>query len=71
MEGDDITPLLQDAAARAARYLRDLPARPVSPSPQAVERLTALGASVVNIHDGDEGRWVLMADPEGNEFDVS
>jgi len=36
-----------------------------------VERLTALGATVVNIHDGDEGRWVLMTDPEGNEFDVS
>ncbi len=36
-----------------------------------VERLCALGASVVGVHDGDEGRWTLMADPEGNEFDVS
>ena len=36
-----------------------------------VERLVALGASVVGVHDGDEGRWTLMVDPEGNEFDVS
>lgn len=21
--------------------------------------------------DGDEGRWTLLVDPEGNEFDVS
>lgn len=36
-----------------------------------VERLVALGATVLGVHDGDEGRWTLMADPEGNEFDVS
>ncbi len=36
-----------------------------------VERLVALGATVVGVHDGEEGRWTLMADPEGNEFDVS
>lgn len=36
-----------------------------------VERLVALGASVVGVHDGEEGRWTLMTDPEGNEFDVS
>ncbi len=36
-----------------------------------VERLVGLGASVVGVHDGDEGRWTLLADPEGNEFDVS
>jgi hypothetical protein len=36
-----------------------------------VERLVGLGASVVHVHDGDEGRWVLLTDPEGNEFDVS
>lgn len=36
-----------------------------------VERLTALGATVVNVHDSEAGRWVLMTDPEGNEFDVS
>jgi len=36
-----------------------------------LERLVALGATVVGVHDGDEGRWTLLTDPEGNEFDVS
>jgi hypothetical protein len=36
-----------------------------------VERLRTMGASVLGVHDGQEGRWTLMADPEGNEFDVS
>ena len=36
-----------------------------------VERLVGLGASVVEVHRGDEGWWTLMIDPEGNEFDVS
>lgn len=36
-----------------------------------VERLVGLGATVTGVHDGDEGRWTLLTDPEGNEFDVS
>ena len=36
-----------------------------------VQRLLALGATVVGVHEGDEGRWTLLVDPEGNEFDVS
>ena len=36
-----------------------------------VERLVSLGATVQGVHEGDEGRWTLMTDPEGNEFDVS
>jgi hypothetical protein len=36
-----------------------------------VERLEGLGATTVSVHDGPDGRWVLMTDPEGNEFDVS
>ena len=36
-----------------------------------VERLLGLGATVVGVHDGQEGRWTLLVDPEGNEFDVS
>ena len=36
-----------------------------------VDRLVALGATTVGVHDGDEGRWTLLVDPEGNEFDVS
>ena len=36
-----------------------------------VDRLVGLGATVVGVHDGEEGRWTLLVDPEGNEFDVS
>ena len=36
-----------------------------------VARLVGLGATVQGVHDGDEGRWSLLTDPEGNEFDVS
>ncbi len=36
-----------------------------------VQRLVGLGAAVLGVHEGDEGRWTLLADPEGNEFDVS
>jgi hypothetical protein len=36
-----------------------------------VERLVGLGATVVSVHDGADGRWTLLTDPEGNEFDVS
>ncbi|HEX2023686.1 MAG TPA: VOC family protein [Acidimicrobiales bacterium] len=36
-----------------------------------VERLVALGATVVGVHDDEGGRWTLLTDPEGNEFDVS
>ena len=34
-----------------------------------VERLTALGATRVDIGQGEKS-WVVMADPEGNEFCV-
>jgi catechol 2,3-dioxygenase-like lactoylglutathione lyase family enzyme len=41
------------------------------PADQAAEvaRLEALGARRVSIGQGDVG-WVVMADPDGNEFDV-
>jgi catechol 2,3-dioxygenase-like lactoylglutathione lyase family enzyme len=41
------------------------------PGDQAAEvaRLEALGARRVNIGQGDVS-WVVMADPDGNEFDV-
>ena len=36
-----------------------------------VRRLSELGASVVDDRTGPDGRgWVVMADPEGNEFCV-
>jgi Glyoxalase-like domain len=38
---------------------------------EEVGRLVALGATVVSVHDGPDGRWTLLVDPEGNEFDVA
>ena len=40
------------------------------PEDQAAEvaRAEALGATRVDIGQGDDGRWVVLADPEGNEF---
>lgn len=35
-----------------------------------VARLKGLGARVLAEHSEDKGRWVVMADPEGNEFCV-
>lgn len=35
-----------------------------------VHRLAELGATVVQAHAEERGRWVVMADPEGNEFCV-
>jgi hypothetical protein len=34
------------------------------------ERLLALGAAKLAGHEEDGVRWVTLADPEGNEFDV-
>jgi len=35
-----------------------------------VERLVTLGASRVDVGQTDEATWVVLADPEGNEFCV-
>ncbi|HEX4018495.1 MAG TPA: VOC family protein [Frankiaceae bacterium] len=35
-----------------------------------VERLLALGATRADIGQGDDVTWVVLADPEGNEFCV-
>ncbi|MFE7130280.1 VOC family protein [Streptomyces sp. NPDC057638] len=36
-----------------------------------VARLEALGATAVGRQDGPMGSWVVMTDPEGNEFRVA
>jgi hypothetical protein len=43
--------------------------RPLDQAAQ-VERLLGLGARHVDIGQGDEVSWVVLADPEGNEFCV-
>jgi hypothetical protein len=35
-----------------------------------VQRLVGLGAAVMAVHEGDEGRWTFLTNPEGDEFDV-
>ena len=42
------------------------------PDDQAAEvaRLEALGAARTSVGQGSEVSWVVMADPDGNEFDV-
>jgi predicted enzyme related to lactoylglutathione lyase len=35
-----------------------------------VERIVSLGARPVNVGQGEEVTWVVLADPEGNEFCV-
>ncbi|SRR5258708_17972293 len=37
---------------------------------EEVERLIALGASHADVGQGDDVPWVVLADPEGNEFCV-
>ncbi|MFC4114032.1 VOC family protein [Nonomuraea zeae] len=37
---------------------------------EEVARLLALGAAKVDVGQGNGRNWVVMADPEGNEFDV-
>jgi predicted enzyme related to lactoylglutathione lyase len=46
----------------------DLDLRPADQTAE-VARLEALGARRVNVGQGEVG-WVVMADPDGNEFDV-
>ena len=44
----------------------------LNPDDQAaeVERIIGLGATRVDIGQGDDVSWVVLADPEGNEFCV-
>ena len=44
----------------------------LNPDDQAaeVERIVGLGATRADIGQGDEVSWVVLADPEGNEFCV-
>jgi hypothetical protein len=37
---------------------------------EEVARLLALGASHADVGQGDDVSWVVLADPEGNEFCV-
>lgn len=64
--GIDIGPA-QDAKSRKSRLHLDLRADGVSTEDE-LERLLALGARTVNIGQGPDVSWTVLADPEGNEF---
>jgi predicted enzyme related to lactoylglutathione lyase len=54
---------------RVAKNRMHLDVVPAGDQQQEIERLTGLGASVAGQQPPDAG-WVVLADPEGNEFCV-
>jgi len=68
---DGISPdlvFLRVLEGKTAKNRLHLDLRPADQTAE-VARLEALGARRVDIAQGNVG-WVVMADPEGNEFDV-
>ena len=55
--------------AKAGKNRLHLDLRPTDQAAE-VARLEALGATRTDVGQGDDVRWVVMADPEGNEFCV-
>jgi hypothetical protein len=43
----------------------------IDPDPSAIEKITALGATVIGNHRMGSHRWTVMQDLEGNEFCVA
>jgi predicted enzyme related to lactoylglutathione lyase len=62
----DILPVPETKAVKNRLHL-DLRADGIS-TPDELLRLQALGASPVDIGQSPEVTWVVLADPEGNEF---
>jgi predicted enzyme related to lactoylglutathione lyase len=58
--------------AKTVKNRVHLDLRPYPGDDQAAEvaRLRALGATDVDVGQGDDVSWTCLADPEGNEFDV-
>ena len=68
----DVTPgllFLPVADERVAKNRLHLDFRPDDQAAE-VERLLALGAARMDIGQGTDAPWVVLADPEGNEFCV-
>jgi hypothetical protein len=59
-----------DAKTLKNRTHLDLAPYPGDDQTAEVARLRALGATEVNVGQGDGAAWTCLADPEGNEFDV-
>ncbi|MCQ1946486.1 MULTISPECIES: VOC family protein [unclassified Arthrobacter] len=65
----DIIPVPESKTVKNRLHL-DLRAAHGSTQDQEVERLLALGAVRTDVGQGTEVDWVVLADPEGNEFCV-
>ena len=69
---DGIVPdllFLRVPEGKATKNRLHLDLRPADQAAE-VERLEKLGAHRVDVGQGPKVSWVVMADPEGNEFDV-
>ncbi len=56
---------------KAVKNRVHLDIRPPRPREEEIERLVGLGATFIEDHREDGGAgWVVLADPEGNEFCV-
>jgi predicted enzyme related to lactoylglutathione lyase len=73
IEGPDTGPSLAFVRVPEAKTVKNRLHIDLSPrdreQAEEVERIVALGARVVDIGQGDVS-WVVLADPEGNEFCV-
>lgn len=65
----DIIPVPERKSVKNRLHV-DLRAAGGSTQHQEVERLLALGAVHADVGQGPETDWVVLADPEGNEFCV-
>ncbi|WP_153297114.1 VOC family protein [Arthrobacter yangruifuii] len=63
----DIIPVPEDKTVKNRLHL-DLRASEGSTQQEEVERLLALGAVLADVGQGPDVSWVVLADPEGNEF---
>jgi hypothetical protein len=69
---DGVSPdllFLRVPEAKTVKNRLHLDLRPVDQH-REVERLLALGASRVSVGQPDDAPWVVLADPDGNEFCV-
>ncbi|MFE6039872.1 VOC family protein [Streptomyces sp. NPDC056452] len=62
---------IQVSEGKTAKNRLHLDVSPIDRGTEAeVTRLLGLGATRVDVGQGPDRSWVVMADPEGNEFDV-
>ena len=69
---DGVSPDLLFLRVPEAKSVKNRLHLDLRPDDQAaeVDRLVALGARPVSVGQGDDVTWVVLADPEGNEFCV-